>query len=124
LAIQRQKGCAVPPFLIGTGLKRDAVVLNRELSILEAKAADADRKVSGVSECELARFLTFRWGTSESNRRVRFYSLTALGRKRIQRESKEFDRLLTKHVESSGLSYEITSGDHSWQRVGSYGNDQ
>lgn len=34
------------------------------------------------------------WGTSENNRRARFYTLTAAGRKQLARERDEFDRLI------------------------------
>jgi transcriptional regulator len=34
------------------------------------------------------------WGTSENNRRARFYALTARGRKRLAAEQREFDRLV------------------------------
>jgi PadR family transcriptional regulator, regulatory protein PadR len=40
-------------------------------------------------------WLTAEWGTSETNRKARFYSLTPEGRKQLQRESKDFDRLIT-----------------------------
>jgi transcriptional regulator len=40
-------------------------------------------------------WLTAEWGTSETNRKARFYSLTPEGRKQLQRESREFDRLIT-----------------------------
>jgi PadR family transcriptional regulator PadR len=36
-----------------------------------------------------------RWGVSDNNRRARYYTLTAAGRKRLQRERKEFDRVVT-----------------------------
>lgn len=39
-------------------------------------------------------WISAQWGTSETNRKVRFYSLTALGRKQLLLESKEFDRLV------------------------------
>ncbi len=39
-------------------------------------------------------WISAKWGLSESNRKVRFYSLTALGRKQLQTESEEFDRLV------------------------------
>ena len=32
------------------------------------------------------------WGTSENNRRARFYTLTAAGRRQLARERHEFDR--------------------------------
>jgi len=34
------------------------------------------------------------WGTSDNNRRARFYTLTAAGRKRLVSELEEFDRLI------------------------------
>ena len=34
------------------------------------------------------------WGTSENNRRARFYRLTPEGRKYLEAESREFDRLI------------------------------
>ena len=33
------------------------------------------------------------WGSSENNRRARFYSLTRAGRKRLERESADWNRL-------------------------------
>jgi transcriptional regulator len=34
------------------------------------------------------------WGTSENNRRARFYTLTAAGRKQLTVEVEEFDRMI------------------------------
>ena len=34
------------------------------------------------------------WGTSDNNRRARYYTLTAAGRKQLQVERQEFDRLV------------------------------
>ena len=34
------------------------------------------------------------WGASDNNRRARFYTLTASGRKRLASEREEFDRLI------------------------------
>src|SRR5205809_4156098 len=34
------------------------------------------------------------WGASENNRRARFYTLTATGRKQLVNERQEFDRLI------------------------------
>ena len=34
------------------------------------------------------------WGASENNRRARYYTLTALGRKQLQRERAEFERMV------------------------------
>lgn len=35
------------------------------------------------------------WGTSENNRRAKFYELTAAGRKRLQKETDGWNRLAT-----------------------------
>lgn len=35
-----------------------------------------------------------QWGTSENNRRARYYTLTAAGRKRLAAEQQEFDQLV------------------------------
>ena len=37
-------------------------------------------------------FVTAEWGQSENNRRAKFYSLTAAGRKRLERETREWQR--------------------------------
>ncbi len=34
------------------------------------------------------------WGTSENNRRARYYTLTPAGRKRLAAERQEFDRMI------------------------------
>jgi transcriptional regulator len=34
------------------------------------------------------------WGASENNRRARYYTLTAAGRRQLQVERREFDRLI------------------------------
>src|ERR1700752_1392932 len=39
-------------------------------------------------------WLTAEWGVSENNRKARFYKLTAEGRKQLERESSQFDRLI------------------------------
>ncbi len=35
------------------------------------------------------------WGTSENNRRAKFYELTAAGRKRLREETESWNRLAT-----------------------------
>src|SRR5580692_13033382 len=39
-------------------------------------------------------WLAAEWGISENNRRARVYSLTSLGRKQLEAESREFNRLI------------------------------
>ena len=40
-------------------------------------------------------YIEAEWGLSENNRRARFYTITAAGRKRLAAERKEFDRIVT-----------------------------
>ncbi len=40
------------------------------------------------------KLLKARWGTSENNRRAKFYELTALGRKRLREETEGWNRLV------------------------------
>lgn len=39
-------------------------------------------------------WLTSEWGTSETNRKARFYKLTPAGRKQLSEENREFDKLI------------------------------
>lgn len=39
-------------------------------------------------------WVTAEWGTSENNRRARYYTLTAPGRKQLAAERAEFDRMV------------------------------
>jgi len=39
-------------------------------------------------------WLQAEWGTSENNRKARFYRLTPEGRKQLQAEAKEFEKLV------------------------------
>ena len=41
----------------------------------------------------LKGWVTAQWGTSETNRKVRFYSLTSTGRKQLQAELSDYDRV-------------------------------
>jgi DNA-binding PadR family transcriptional regulator len=38
-------------------------------------------------------FIAAKWGTSDNNRRARFYTLTAKGRKELTREQTEWRRI-------------------------------
>ena len=44
---------------------------------------------------ELRGLLRATWGTSENNRRAKYYRLTPLGRRELTREAAEWDRLAT-----------------------------
>jgi transcriptional regulator len=42
----------------------------------------------------LKGWVNAEWGVSETNRKVRFYKLTAAGRRQLQAEIEDFDRVL------------------------------
>ena len=44
---------------------------------------------------ELRGFLRAEWGTSDNNRRAKFYRLTALGRRELESETAEWNRVAT-----------------------------
>jgi DNA-binding PadR family transcriptional regulator len=39
-------------------------------------------------------WISSKWGTSENNRRARFYSLTRAGRKQLQKEAEGWHRIV------------------------------
>jgi DNA-binding PadR family transcriptional regulator len=40
-------------------------------------------------------YVAAEWGTSENNRRARYYTLTPVGRRQLAAERKEFERVVT-----------------------------
>jgi PadR family transcriptional regulator, regulatory protein PadR len=46
-----------------------------------------------LQRLERQGWITADWGTSETNRRARFYRLTAAGRRRLQQERADWERL-------------------------------
>jgi transcriptional regulator len=44
---------------------------------------------------ELRGFLRSEWGTSDNNRRAKYYRLTAAGRRQLEREAAEWERVST-----------------------------
>src|SRR5688572_16226916 len=46
-----------------------------------------------LQRLERQGWIAAEWGVSETNRRARFYRLTAAGRKRLEREREDWDRL-------------------------------
>jgi PadR family transcriptional regulator PadR len=46
-----------------------------------------------LQRLERQGWITADWGTSETNRRARFYQLTAAGRRRLEQERADWERL-------------------------------
>lgn len=52
-------------------------------------------------------WITSKWGVSENNRRARYYSITRAGRKQLEAEAKEWERIsgiLARFVKPAGES--------------------
>ena len=49
----------------------------------------------GLMRLEQRGLLRGSWGTTESNRKARFYALTAAGRRELEREKEAWDRMTT-----------------------------
>jgi transcriptional regulator len=46
-----------------------------------------------LNRLELNGFIASEWGTSENNRRAKYYRLTAAGRRQLKEETENWDRL-------------------------------
>ena len=49
----------------------------------------------GLMRLEQQGLVRAEWRTTESNRRARFYSMTAAGRRRLQAEKADWDRMVS-----------------------------
>jgi transcriptional regulator len=56
---------------------------------------------------EIQGLLATEWGTSENNRRAKFYSLTTAGRKRLRQETESWQNL----VEAMSSALRATAGE-------------
>jgi PadR family transcriptional regulator, regulatory protein PadR len=64
----------------------------RQVSGDELQASDGS-VYPALQKLELAGWVRSEWKTTEAGRRARFYSLTAAGRRRLQHETEEWQRL-------------------------------
>ena len=74
-------------------------------------------------------WVTDEWGASENNRRARYYTLTAAGRKHLAAQTREFDFVVTAIQREHDRTPQAggRSGDHSsglGVSVGARGEDQ
>ena len=59
-------------------------------------------------------WVTAEWGISETNRKVRFYTLTSDGRKKLSEETSEYERAEAQHSETDdtwSISYDQKPGE-------------
>lgn len=69
--------------------------ISRRIAQLSKGAFDvkAGSLFPALYRMEQAGWLTSSWGESETNRRAKFYALTRAGKKRLQAESKRWERI-------------------------------
>ncbi len=65
-----------------------------KLTSANGLAVEAGSLYPALNRMLVKGWLAAEWGVSENNRRARFYRLTAEGRKHLQAETREFDRLV------------------------------
>ena len=68
--------------------------LTRNIQIVSKGALDVNygSVYPALRRLEVAGFVSAKWGASDNNRRARFYSLTAAGRKHLVAERAEWKR--------------------------------
>ena len=60
----------------------------------DALLVDHGSLYPALQRLEKRRWISAEWGTSENNRRARYYTLTALGRKELKAEAGRWRRLV------------------------------
>ena len=61
----------------------------------EALRVEEGALYPALHRLELRGLLRAEWGTSDNNRRAKFYRLTALGKRALEDEAEEWDRVAT-----------------------------
>ena len=72
----------------GQGIAREILRSSRDELLVEHGAL-----YPALQRLEDRGWIRARWGTSSNNRKARFYSLTALGRKQLLKETSKWQRL-------------------------------
>jgi transcriptional regulator len=71
-----------------------AIVEHLRLASGDALSVGESALYPALQRLLLNGWVKAEWGTSENNRRARFYTLTAAGRKQLTSERAEFDRMV------------------------------
>jgi PadR family transcriptional regulator, regulatory protein PadR len=70
-----------------------AVAKSIERTSQDVLRVDHGSLYPALQRLERRGLITARWGTSENNRRARYYRLTAAGRRQLTSETSKWDRL-------------------------------
>src|SRR2546423_1908703 len=80
---------------LSAGSKHGYGIANRLRSISEDVLQVGESSLyPALQRLLLNGWVKAEWGASENNRRARFYTLTAAGRKQLTKERQEFDQLI------------------------------
>lgn len=71
-----------------------AIAKRIKIASREALAIEEGSLYPALNRMLVKGWLTAEWGTSENNRKARFYALTPAGRSQLEHEAAEFDRLV------------------------------
>lgn len=72
----------------GQGIARAIQAMSRDELLV-----DHGSLYPALQRLETQRWIVAEWGTSDNNRRARFYRLTAAGRKQLTSETKQWERI-------------------------------
>ena len=72
---------------------RDAICKSIEQTSQDVLRVDHGSLYPALQRLERRGWVTADWGTSENNRRARYYRLTAAGRKQLAAETSKWERL-------------------------------
>jgi PadR family transcriptional regulator, regulatory protein PadR len=79
--------------LQGTPIHGHAIAKSVERTSQDVLRVDHGSLYPAPQRLERRGLITARWGTSENNRRARYYRLTAAGRKQLVSETSKWERL-------------------------------
>ena len=71
-----------------------AIAKRIKIASRDALAIEEGSLYPALNRMLVKGWLSAEWGTSETHRKARFYSLTPAGRRQLAREAEEFNRLV------------------------------
>jgi PadR family transcriptional regulator PadR len=77
----------------GDAMHGYAIVNSIQRSSEEVFRVDEGALYPALHRLEVRGLLRSKWGLSENNRRAKYYTLTAAGRKELEREAASWDRV-------------------------------
>ena len=91
--LQRDTGIPLAYYEILVRLSEAPGHTLRMSQLADAAASSKSRISHAVSRLEERGWISAKWGVSSNNRKARFYSLTAAGRKQLVKETNKWKRL-------------------------------